>query len=86
MKFIDELYEMYRHKLTGDEEDADILAFSVLEQLNRDDMITLIEELSDQELYNLVGFYMIEKLKAKMAREEFGDTKTAPNENFRNLH
>jgi hypothetical protein len=86
MKFIDELYELYRHKLTGDEEDADILAFSVLEQLNRDDMITLIEELSDQELYNLVGFYMIEKLKAKMAREEFGDTKMVPNDGFRNLH
>ncbi|QOR65965.1 cytosolic protein [Cytobacillus suaedae] len=86
MKFIDELYEMYRHKLTGDEEDADILAFSVLEQLDRDDMITLIEELSDQELYNLVGFYMIEKLKAKMAREEFGDTKAVPNDGVRNIH
>lgn len=86
MKFIDELYEMYRHKLTGDEEDADILAFSVLEQLNREDMITLIEELSDQELYNLVGFYMIEKLKAKMAREEFGDTKAVQNDGVRNIH
>lgn len=86
MKFIDELYELYRNKLTGDEEDADILAFSVLEQLDREDMMTLITELSDQELYNLVGFYMIEKLKAKMAREEFGDTKLAPSDNVRNFH
>ncbi len=86
MKLIDELYEMYRHKLTGDEEDADILAFSVLEQLDREDLLQLIEELSDQELYNLVGFYMIENLKAKMAREGIGESKMLTIDQLRNLH
>ncbi|MFC4321651.1 DUF6154 family protein [Litchfieldia salsa] len=86
MKLIDELYEMYRNKLTGDEEDADILAFSVLEQLDREDMLQLIAELSDQELYNLVGFYMIENLKGKMAREGIGQTKMLTIDQLRNLH
>ncbi|MBD8068568.1 DUF6154 family protein [Bacillus sp. PS06] len=86
MKLIDELYEMYRNKLTGDEEDADILAFSVLEQLDREDMLQLIAELSDQELYNLVGFYMIENLKGKMAREGIGQSKMLTIDQLRNLH
>ncbi len=86
MKLIDELYEMYRHKLTGDEEDADILAFSVLEQLDREDMIQLIKDLSDQELYNLVGFYMIENLKGKMAREGVGQSKMLTIDQLKNLH
>ena len=35
MKLIDDLYNMYRNKLTGDEEDIDMLTFAVLEQLGR---------------------------------------------------
>jgi glycosylphosphatidylinositol transamidase (GPIT) subunit GPI8 len=86
MKIIDDLYEMYRNRLTGDEEDADILAFSVLEQLDREDLLDMIKELSDQELYNLVGFYMIENLKGKMAREGIGESKMLTVDQIRNLH
>lgn len=35
MKLIDELYELYRNKLTGDEEDIDMLAFAFLEEMDR---------------------------------------------------
>jgi len=86
MKIIDELYEMYREKLTGDEEDVDILTFSLLEELDRKDLLELIEELSDQELYNLVGFYMIENLKGKMAREGIGQSKMLTIDQLRNIH
>jgi hypothetical protein len=86
MKIIDELYEMYREKLTGDEEDVDILTFSLLEELDRKDLLELIEELSDQELYNLVGFYMIENLKGKMAREGVGQSKMLTIDQLRNIH
>ncbi|WP_456277906.1 DUF6154 family protein [Bacillus sp. AK128] len=69
MKLVDELYEMYKHHFTGDEEDIDIIAFSVLEQLNRKSMFNLLNELEDQELYDLVGLYLIEGLRGKLAKE-----------------
>ena len=86
MKIIDDLYEMYREKLTGDEEDIDILTFSLLEELDRKDLLELIEELTDQELYNLIGFYMIENLKGKMAREGIGQSKMLTIDQLRNIH
>jgi hypothetical protein len=69
LKLVDELYEMYKHHFTGDEEDVDIIAFSVLEQLNRKNLFNLLSELEDQELYDLVGLYLIEGLKGKLAKE-----------------
>ncbi|MCA1032473.1 DUF6154 family protein [Bacillus timonensis] len=86
MKLIDEIFELYKDKLTGDEEDADIIAFSILEQLDREDVMDLLKELKDQELYDLVGFYMIERLKAKMAREGLGQSDMFSIDHLRNLH
>ena len=86
MNLVDELYEMYRDKLTGDEEDADILAFAVLEQLNREDLLHMIEQMSDQELVDLVGLYLIENLKGKMAQEGIGHTQMLTIDQTRELH
>ncbi len=71
MKIIDELYDYYRNKLTGDEEDIDMLTFAFLEEMSREDILTLIEELDNQELYNLMGLYVIESLKGKFAESDF---------------
>ena len=35
MKLVDELYNLYKNKLTGDEEDIDMLAFAFLEEMSR---------------------------------------------------
>ncbi|MCL6588105.1 MAG: DUF6154 family protein [Anoxybacillus sp.] len=75
MKFIDELYEYYKDRLTGDEEDAEILTMSVLEELSREDLLALIKEMDDAELVGMVGLYMLESLKAKMAQKGIGQTK-----------
>lgn len=85
MKIIDELYELYRHKLTGDEEDIDILAFAFLEEMNRDDLLRIIHELNNQELYDLMGLYLIESLKGKFASENFGPQRNT-NVHHRNIH
>lgn len=71
MKIIDELYDYYRNKLTGDEEDIDMLTFAFLEEMSREDILTLIEELDNQELYNLMGLYVIESLKGKFSESDF---------------
>ncbi|MFB6467581.1 DUF6154 family protein [Cytobacillus sp. Hz8] len=85
MKIIDDLYELYRNKLTGDEEDIDLLAFAFLEEMTREDLIKMIQDLNDQELYNLVGIYLIESLKGKFAQEEYGQGRASYNKQ-RHLH
>ncbi|MBM4762652.1 DUF6154 family protein [Bacillus sp. B15-48] len=77
MKLIDELYEMYRNKLTGDEEDIDMLTFAFLEEMNREDLLHIINEMDQQELYNLIGIYLIESLKGKFAQEEYGQSRAS---------
>lgn len=71
MNFIDELYQLYRDKLTGDDEDIDVLALAVLEQLERNDVLQLISELEDRELYHLMGLYLTDSLKKRFANDLF---------------
>ncbi|MBS4191791.1 hypothetical protein KHA94_16500 [Bacillus sp. FJAT-49705] len=85
MKIIDELYELYRHKLTGDEEDIDMLAFAFLEEMKREDLLKIIHDLDNQELYDLMGLYLIEGLKGKFANEDFRRQHN-PNTTHRNIH
>ncbi|MDQ0338181.1 hypothetical protein J2S00_000965 [Caldalkalibacillus uzonensis] len=72
MKFIDDLYEFYKEKLTGDEEDAVALVLYTLQEHSREDLMRLITEMSDEEVYQMVGQFLIDQLKEKMAREGVG--------------
>lgn len=85
MKLVDELFELYRDKLTGDDEDIDMLAFAVLEEMSREDILHLIQDLTTQELYNLIGVYLIESLREKFAQEEYGQHRPHPTVT-RNIH
>ncbi|WP_066310877.1 DUF6154 family protein [Bacillus sp. FJAT-29814] len=77
MKLVDELYEMYRTKLTGDEEDIDMLAFAFLEEMSHEDLLALIRDMDKQELYDLMGLYLIESLKGKFAQEQYGQQRAS---------
>ena len=68
MKLVDEIYEFYRDRLTGSEEDIDMLTFALLEEMTYEDLLNMIRSLDQQELYNLVGLYILEALKGKFAR------------------
>ena len=85
MKIVDELYALYRHKLTGDDEDIDMLAFAFLEEMSREDLLRIIQELDNQELYDLMGLYLIESLKGKFASENLGQQRST-NTHHRNIH
>ncbi|OQP13086.1 cytosolic protein [Geobacillus thermoleovorans] len=61
MKFTDDLYEYYKDRLTG--------------ELDRRDVLKLIGEMTDEELLGMFGLYVLESLKAKMAREGLGATR-----------
>jgi hypothetical protein len=75
MRFVDQLYEYYKDRLTGDEEDVEIVTLSILQELSRNDLITFIKEMDDRELMTMIGLYFIESLKTKMAEEGIGQTK-----------
>lgn len=87
MKLIDEIYELYRDKLTGDDEDIDILAFAILEEFDREDILELFKEMDEQELFDLMGLYLIESLRGKFAQRGIGEHRPASiYDNERNLH
>ncbi|KMY51611.1 DUF6154 family protein [Peribacillus loiseleuriae] len=85
MKLIEDLYNLYRDKLSGDEEDIDMLTFAVLEQLDRKEIFNLLEEMDDQEINNLLGIYIIESLKGKFAHDSMNNPKLS-HYNPRNFH
>jgi len=73
MKLVDNIYELYKDQLVGDEEDAIIIVSGILEEFDREHMLEWIEQLSYEELYEMLGNYLIYKLKVKMAEEGLGN-------------
>lgn len=70
MKFVDELYDFYKKKLTADDEDIDILVSSIMQELSRQDMLNILSELSQKELYQITGTYIGYKLKEKLIQDQ----------------
>ncbi|MGE8206243.1 DUF6154 family protein [Heyndrickxia sp. NPDC080065] len=67
MKLVDELFEMYQNRLTGDDEDLDIITYAVLEESDRNDLIKIVEEMNDEELQYFISIYLIETLREKFS-------------------
>lgn len=69
MRFVDDLFALYKDRLTGDENEAIILVLNILGEHNREDLLKLIDRMSGDEIKQMLGLYMIELLKARMVRE-----------------
>ncbi len=82
MKFIDDVYNYYKDRLTADEEDIDLLVGAILQELSREDMLLLLAELSYEELFEITGTYMVNQLKEKMINKESKDTESIDKPNF----
>lgn len=70
MKFVDELYNFYKDKLIADEEDVDLLIYSIMQDLSREEMLRVLSELNDNELYQITGSYLAFKLKEKIIQDQ----------------
>lgn len=70
MRFIDELYQLYRGHLTRDEEDIVAVVVGILAEQTQDDLIELIKEMDEEELFHMVAYYMVEVMKRKVAMED----------------
>ena len=86
MKLIDDLFEHYRTMLTGDDEDIDILALAVLEQLNREDIFEQIHELDELELRSFFGLYIMDVLKKKFAEASSTGFDNSDFSDLKNVH
>ncbi|WP_018132625.1 DUF6154 family protein [Effusibacillus pohliae] len=72
MKFVDQLYELYKNQLTGDEEDVVIIVSGILSELNRDELLALVKDMTHDELYQMIGTYMVDKLRVKLIEKGAG--------------
>ncbi|AWI13230.1 MULTISPECIES: DUF6154 family protein [Bacillaceae] len=70
MKFVDELYDFYKKKLTADDEDIEILVSSIMQELSKQDMLNILSELNQQELYQITGTYIAYKLREKLVQDQ----------------
>ncbi|SFS64507.1 DUF6154 family protein [Marininema halotolerans] len=69
MRFVEDIYSLYRDQLGEDEDNAVSVVLSILEDHSRNDMMNLIKEMDDDEVLQMVGVYLVEMLKMKMAQE-----------------
>jgi hypothetical protein len=87
LKTIEEIYQLYKDQLTGDEDDAVIIISSLLSELTREELYMFIEELSRDELYDMLGSYMIKKLWMRIAKDSENDLeRTVYDETDRSIH
>ncbi|MEK4028386.1 MULTISPECIES: DUF6154 family protein [Bacillaceae] len=73
MKLVDELFEIYRGKLQGTEEDLDMITLAVLEQLSQKEILNIIKELNEEELAYFFRLYLFEALKQKFDMYDIED-------------
>lgn len=86
MKFIDDLYELYKDQLVGDEEDAVALVLYALQDHEREDLMKFIKDMTYDEMYQMLGHFLIEKLKDKMSEEGLGQFKPNVFRDSKNIH
>ena len=73
MRLVDELFAMYRDRLTGDEEDLEMISFAVLEHSNRAELLNIVKDMNDYELQYFIRLYLMETLKGKFAQLDDND-------------
>lgn len=86
MKFVNDLYNHYREQLVGDEEDAVIIVSGILEELEKEHLMEIISEMNRQELYEMLGRYMVEQLRDKMSRDGGGKHDGGPDVTGGGIH
>lgn len=69
MKFVDDLYKLYRDQLTGNDEDTVEIVLSLFADHTREDLMHLIQQISDEELFQMVSLYVVEAIKRKMVED-----------------
>ncbi|MGD6833489.1 DUF6154 family protein [Sutcliffiella halmapala] len=63
MKSIEEMIEKYQKRLLKDDEDVDAVAYAVVNSFTREQCLGLLNELTDEELHQIVALFVMDKVK-----------------------
>jgi hypothetical protein len=72
MKLVNDIYNLYRDKLTGDEEDVAAIVMGLLHGQSKEELLQWVQEMQETEIYQMLGLYLMEALRVKMAEEGVG--------------
>ena len=70
MKCVYELFELYRGRLQGTEDDLDMITLTVLGEMSDTDILSVIGEMPKEELAWLFRVYLYEGLKEKFTQDQ----------------
>lgn len=86
MKLVEELYEMYKNHLTGDEEDAFVLIHGLLQDFDEHAVDQVIKDLSEIEKFEMLALYLYECFRLKVADEGIGQIKNKDDQGMKYFH
>lgn len=69
MSFVNEVYNMYRDQMNDDEDDAVTIVLNLLEDQSKENIQSLIDEMTEDEIMQMMGVYLVEMLKMKMVQD-----------------
>ncbi|WP_417899231.1 DUF6154 family protein [Bacillus haimaensis] len=64
MKTIEEMIEKYQKRFLRDDEDVDAVAYAIVNSFTREQCLGLLNELTDEELHQIVALFVMDKVKA----------------------
>ncbi|MEN9405965.1 MAG: hypothetical protein RLZ12_249 [Bacillota bacterium] len=67
---IDKVYDSYRERLQHNGGDVLAVVLDLIDSNSRKSAVRWIEEMSDAEVVEMLGLYLLERLKARMAQDE----------------
>ncbi|USG66776.1 DUF6154 family protein [Brevibacillus ruminantium] len=70
MRFVDEIYRLYKGHFNGDEEDIVAIIVGILEEQSHQDLLKLVAEMDEEELFHMLATYMVEVMKRKVAMDD----------------
>jgi hypothetical protein len=69
LKLIDDIFNLYRDRFTGNDEDVMTVVMGILQEQNKEAMIDWISEMQESEIYQMLGLYLMEMLRIKLLEE-----------------
>ncbi|WP_408010537.1 DUF6154 family protein [Pseudalkalibacillus sp. A8] len=72
MRLVDEIYDTFKYHFSADEEDMYPIVYGLLVEKSREEIFEHLEELSDEELNEMVTLFILDQLQKKLAEEGIG--------------
>lgn len=74
MKTFETFINKYHKKWIREDEDIDAVAYAIVNSFTREQCLDLLNELSDEELHQVVAQLVMEQVKEFLIKGEYGDS------------